>query len=88
MNKCEWSSSETTLDEGQTKIDFDNYPVLSRMKLQLEKSDVHARKILNADISWAIQDTNRIIKQYTNSEYILIFPFCSKKHQKKKMAIF
>ena len=88
LNKCKWSSSETTLKEGQTKEDFDKYPVLSRMKLQLEKSDVHTEKILNADISWAIQNINRIIKQHTNNEYILIFPFCSKKHKKKKWPYF
>ena len=29
-----------------------------------------------------------MLKQYSNSEYILIFPFCSKKHQNKKWPYF
>ena len=33
-------------------------------------------------------DISRNLKQYTNGEYILIFPFCSKKHVKKKWPYF
>ena len=35
----EWSSSNDTLDPGQTKKDFDSFPVLDRMELQLKKNN-------------------------------------------------
>ena len=31
---------------------------------------------------------SRLTNQYTNRDYILIFPFCSKKHQNKKWPFF
>jgi ADP-heptose:LPS heptosyltransferase len=31
---------------------------------------------------------SKLIRQHTNREYILIFPFCSKKHQNKKWPFF
>ena len=37
LNKSIWSSSETTLEPGEKKSDFDNSPVLDRMELQLKK---------------------------------------------------
>ncbi len=88
LGKMEWSSSETTLSAGQTKKDFDVYPVLDRMELQLKKSGIPTKFIKNIDLSWAKGDLSEIIKQYTNRDYILIFPFCSKKHQKKKWPYF
>ena len=33
----DWSSSETSLEKNQKKSDFDNDPVLKRMKIQLQK---------------------------------------------------
>ena len=39
-------------------------------------------------MSWAISDASRLIRQYANNEYILLFPFCSKKHQNKKWPYF
>ena len=39
INKnVEWSSSESVLEPGQKKSDFDKDPVLDRMELQLKKS--------------------------------------------------
>ena len=89
INKdVEWSSSEIVLEPGQTKSDFDKDPVLERMELQLKKSGIETEFTRNVNIEWAIKDVSRLIKQYANNEYILLFPFCSKKHQNKKWPYF
>ena len=89
INKeVEWSSSETVLEPGQKKSDFDKDPVLERMELQLKKSGIETEYTRNVNIDWAIKDVSRLIKQYANNEYILLFPFCSKKHQNKKWPYF
>jgi ADP-heptose:LPS heptosyltransferase len=89
INKeVEWSSSETVLEPGQKKSDFDKDPVLERMELQLKKSGIETEYTRNINIDWAIKDISRLIKQYANNEYILLFPFCSKKHQNKKWPYF
>ena len=88
LNKCEWSSTETTLENGQKKSDFDKDPVLDRMEQQLKKSNIPTQYVKKIDLSWAIEDLTRFIKQYSNNEYILIFPFCSKKHQNKKWPFY
>ena len=89
VNKnTEWSSTETTLDPGQKKSDFDQDPVLDRMELQLKKSGVEIQFTKNINLDWAVKDVTRLLKQYSNNEYILIFPFCSKKHQNKKWPYF
>ena len=84
----EWSSSETVLDPGQKKKDFDKDPVLERMELQLKKSGIETEYTRNINIDWAMKDVSRLIKRYANNEYILLFPFCSKKHQNKKWPYF
>mgnify|MGYP001370035122 CR=1 FL=1 len=58
------------------------------MQLQLKKNNIPTQYIKNIDLSWAVDDLSRLIKQYANNEYILIFPFCSKKHQNKKWPYF
>ena len=88
LKNLDWSSSLTTLESGQSKKDFDDYPVLDRMELQLKKSSIPINNVKNVDLSWAYEDLSKIIKQYTNRDYILIFPFCSKKHQNKKWPFF
>jgi len=89
INKnTEWSSTETTLDPGQKKSDFDQDPVLDRMELQLKKSGVEIQFTKNINLDWAVKDVTRLLKQYSNNEYILIFPFCSKKHKNKKWPYF
>ena len=65
------------------KRDFDLEPVLDRMEIQLKKSGIETEFVKNIDLSWAISDVSRLIKQYANNEYILIFPFCSKKLPQK-----
>ena len=88
IKNVEWSSSETSLEPGQTKRDFDEYPVLDRIEIQLQKSGVKTEYVKNLDLSWAISDISRLTKQYANNEYIFIIPFCSKKHKNKKWPYF
>ena len=88
LKKAEWSSSVNTLEPGQTKKDFDNHPVLDRMELQLTKNNIPTKYVKNIDLAWANEDLSKLIDQYTNRDYILIFPFCSKKHQNKKWPYF
>ena len=88
LKDLEWSSSLTALEEGQSKRDFDNYPVLDRMELQLKKSSIPTNYVKNVDLRWAYEDLSQLTRQYTNRDYILIFPFCSKKHQNKKWPFF
>ena len=84
IRNVEWSSTETTLEPGQKKMDFDQEPVLDRMEVQLKKSGVATEFVKNIDLSWAVSDISRLTRQYTNNDYILIFPFCSKKLPQKK----
>ena len=77
LKNLEWSSSLETLEPGQTKKDFDKYPVLDRMELQLKKINIPLKYIKNIDLSWAKEDLTSLTKKFTN-DYILIFPFCSK----------
>ena len=48
-----WSSSDTTLEPGQTKKDFDKYPVLDRMELQLKKSKIPTNYIKDVKLNWS-----------------------------------
>ena len=88
IKNANWSSSETVLELGQKKEDFDKEPVLDRMELQLKKSGIETIFTKNIDLSWATLDVSRLIRQYANNEYILLFPFCSKKNQNKKWPYF
>ena len=84
IKNVEWSSTETTLESGQKKSDFDKEPVLERMEVQLRKSGIETEFTKNVDLSWATNDISHLVKQYTNREYILLFPFCSPKLKNKK----
>ena len=88
LKNVEWSSSETSLEPGQKKIDFDKEPVLDRMEIQLKKSGIQTEFVKNIDLNWAISDISRLKKQYANNDYILLFPFCSKKLPQKKWPFF
>ncbi len=88
LKNSEWSSSIDTLKPGQKKKDFDKFPVLDRMELQLKKSNIPIKYLKNIDLSWAQEDYSKLINQYTNRDYILVFPFCSKKHKNKKWPYF
>jgi ADP-heptose:LPS heptosyltransferase len=84
IKNVEWSSTETTLETGQRKSDFDKDPVLDRMEMQLKKSGIETEFTKNIDLNWAVEDTSHLVKKYTNREYILLFPFCSPKLKNKK----
>ena len=84
IKNAEWSSTETVLEPGQKKNDFDKDPVLDRMEIQLKKSGVDTEFTKNIDLSWATENASHLVKYYTNREYILLFPFCSPKLIKKK----
>ena len=88
LSSPEWSSTETALEAGQTKNDFDKEPVLDRMEIQLKKSNILTNFTKSIDLSWAIEDLSRLTKQYANDAYILIFPFCAEKHKDKKWPFF
>ena len=84
IRNVEWSSTETVLEPGQKKKDFDKEPVLDRMEIQLKKSGIDTEFTKNIDLSWAVENISRFVRQYANSEYILLFPFCSPKLKNKK----
>ena len=88
LKNADWSSSIDALEVGQSKKDFDNHPVLDRMELQLKKNSIPTKYVKNIDLSWANEDLSQLTKQYTNRDYILVFPFCSKKHLNKKWPFF
>jgi len=88
IKNVEWSSTETALEPGQRKSDFDKDPVLDRMEIQLKKSGIETEFTKNIDLSWAVENTSHLVKKYTNREYILLFPFCSPKLQNKKWPHF
>ena len=79
-----WSSTETTLGPGQLKTDFDNEPVLKRMKTQLQKSGIKTENVNNSNLNWAVINIRNITKNYFDGKYVLIFPFCSEKLTAKK----
>ena len=88
IKNADWSSTLSTLEPGQKKKDFDDYPVLDRMQLQLQKSNIPTKHVKKIDLSWAKEDLSHLIKKHTNRDYILIFPFCSKKNLKKRWPFF
>ncbi len=79
-----WSSSESSLEAGEKLSNYNENSVLYRMEKQLKKSNIKINNLNNIDLSWSLKDISRNLKQYTNGEYILVFPFCSKKHVQKK----
>ena len=88
LKKPIWSSSETSLDDGEKLSDFNEVSVLTRMEKQLKKSNVLIKNTQAIDLNWSIKDISRNLKQYTNGDFVLLFPFCSKKHVQKKWPYF
>ena len=88
LKKPIWSSSENSLDEGEKLSNFNEDSVLNRMEKQLTKSNIIIKNNKQINLNWSIKDISRNLKQYTNGDYILIFPFCSKKHIQKKWPYF
>ena len=88
LKKPIWSSSETSLNDGEKLSDFNEDSVLTRMERQLKKSNVLIKNTQAINLNWSIKDISRNLKQYTNGDYVLLFPFCSKKHVQKKWPYF
>ena len=84
IKNVEWSSTESALEPGQKKSDFNKDPVLDRMEIQLKKSGIETEFTKNIDLNWAVENISHLVKKYTNREYILLFPFCSPKLKNKK----
>ncbi len=84
IKNVEWSSTDTILEPAQKKNDFDKDPVLDRIEIQLKKSGIETEFTKNIDLSWATTDISLLVKNYTNREYIILFPFCSTKLKNKK----
>ena len=53
------------------------------MEIQLKKSGIQTEFVKNIDLSLGLSDISRLKKQYANNDYILLFPFCSKKLPQK-----
>ncbi len=83
-----WSSTDTTLEKGQEKKMFDKDPVLERLEIQLTKSGIKTSNVNKINLSWAFTNIETILKDIPPKEFILLFPFCSKKHVKKKWPYF
>ena len=77
FNISNWSSTQTTLKQGTKKTDFDQDPVLERLKFQLDNSNVKTRYSLIPDFSWACINIDKIINKFFGKKFILIFPFSS-----------
>jgi ADP-heptose:LPS heptosyltransferase len=88
INLPKWSSTETTLEHGQKKSDFDKEPVLKRMEVQLKKSGIRIANVKKSNLNWAVSNIRHITKDYIDKKYILIFPFCSPKLTKKKWPFY
>jgi len=84
LNTPVWSSTLTTLESDQKKLDFDEEPVLDRLELQLKKSGIKTINVKKSNLNWAVVNIRSITKNYFQGKYILIFPFCSPKLSKKK----
>ena len=83
-----WSSTETTLQEGTAKQDFDKDPVLSRFEYQLKSSGIKTYNTLSPDFSWSVSDISQIKNQYQLEKYIVLFPFCSPHLTSKKWSYY
>jgi len=79
-----WSSTETTLEKGRKKKDFDKEPVLERFNHQLEVSKIKTEHSMRPDFSWAITNVNHIVNKYFGKNFVLILPFCSPNLPHKK----
>ena len=88
LNESKWSSTITTLESEQERLDFDAEPVLKRMEIQLKKSGIKTLNVQKSNLNWAVVNVRNITKNYFNGKYILIFPFCSPKLAKKKWPYF
>ena len=83
-----WSSSLTTLPSGQNKEEFDKMPVLKRFDYQLKTSGLKTKYTLNPNFDWACEEISEIKNLYNLTNYILLFPFCSRHLVNKKWPFY
>ena len=88
LNISNWSSAETILKKNEKKKDFYNEPVLERFKIQLDSSNIKTNYTLKPNFSWARVNVDKIVNQYFNKKFILLFPFCSPELSHKKWLYF
>ena len=77
-----WSSSRSILNDNEKKEVFDEKSILERFSIQLERSDVKTEFTNTPQIEWMV-DKN-FESGLEENTYIVIFPFCSKKHPQKR----
>ena len=73
LKNISWSSTDTTLDPGMKKSDYDQDSVLNRFDIQLKKTGLNTKHTLSPDFSWAAEDINEIINKYTGKKLNLLF---------------
>ena len=79
-----WSGSNFFISSEKIKEEK-NLPVLDRIELQLKRAGITDTQFTKKpDLNWAVKDIKNITNQYFEGKYILIFPFCSPRHNKKK----
>ena len=88
FNISNWSSTETILEKGEKKKDFDKESVLERFNIQLIKSNVKTKHVLKPDLSWARVNVDKIVNKYFGKNFVLLFPFCSPLLSHKKWPYF
>jgi len=76
-SKDTWCSTDTTLQEGTTKKDFDKDSVLERFNHQLRNSNIDTKHTKKPDFSWSSSDITQIKNYYKLENFIILFPFCS-----------
>jgi len=72
-----WSSSQTTLPLGSSKVEFDKKPVLDRFDHQLKTSGIITNYTMSPDFNWSCSDISKIKSEYKLEKYIILFPFAS-----------
>ena len=88
FNISNWSSTNTILEKGEKKKDFDEKSVLDRFNIQLIKSNVKTKHVLNPNFSWASVNVDKIVNKYFGKNFVLLFPFCSPLLPHKKWPYF
>ena len=79
-----WSDSYSFISRNQA-LEEKKLPVLDRMKLQLDRAGISDTAFTKKpDLSWSVKNVKNIINQNFEGEYILIFPFCSPKLNRKR----
>ena len=84
LNVKNWSSTNTSLEKGEKKEDYDNESVLERFQIQLNKSNVKTNFTLKPNLNWAVVNVDSILNKYSIKNFILLFPFCSEKLKHKQ----